>query len=383
MPFVLYLLALAVFAQGTSEFMLSGLVPDLADDLQVSVPAAGALSSAFAAGMVVGAPLMAAVGSRWSQRRALATFLGAFLLVHVIGATTSSYPVLLACRVVAALGNAGFLAVALSTAVGLVAPNAKGRATAVLLGGTTMACVVGVPAGALLGQVWGWRAAFWAVAVVTAPALIAVLRSLPRPTADTAAEQPKAPSPRDELRALRRPRLVRILLLAALVNGATFCGFTYLAPLVTTVTAITPGWVPAVLALFGLGAFAGVTTAGRLADTRPGLLLPAGGAVLLTAWSAFAMTADEPVAALGLVLLLGSFSFAVGATLVAEVLYAAPDAPTLAGAFATAAFNAGATAGPLLGGTAIDAGLGYRSPLWVSAVLVAAALPLVRTVGRR
>ena len=161
MPFALYLLGLAVFAQGTSEFMLSGLIPDIAADLHVSLPVAGLLTSAFAVGMIIGAPLMAVLSMRWSQRRSLLTFLTAFLIVHVVGALTPSYEVLLGTRVVAALANAGFLAVALVTATGMVASNAKGRATAVLLGGTTIACVAGVPAGALLGQIWGWRSAFW------------------------------------------------------------------------------------------------------------------------------------------------------------------------------------------------------------------------------
>lgn len=161
MPFALLLLGLAVFAQGTSEFMLSGLVPDIARDLQVTVPAAGALTSAFAVGMVVGAPLMAALGRRWSRRGALLGFLIVFLAVHVVGAVTDSFGVLLATRVVGALANAGFLAVALVAATGMVGPEAKGRATSTLLAGVTLACVVGVPAGALLGQLWGWRSAFW------------------------------------------------------------------------------------------------------------------------------------------------------------------------------------------------------------------------------
>ncbi|MFE4058604.1 MFS transporter, partial [Streptomyces sp. NPDC059096] len=179
MPFALYLLGLAVFAQGTSEFMLSGLGPDIARDLQVSLPAAGSLTSAFAVGMVVGAPLMAVVSRRWSRRRALLLFLVTFLVVHVVGALTASYAVLLVTRVVGALANAGFLAVALVTAVGMVDRTKTGRATSALLGGVTMACVVGVPAGAVLGQMWGWRSAFWAVALVSVPAVLAILRAVP------------------------------------------------------------------------------------------------------------------------------------------------------------------------------------------------------------
>ncbi|KUJ39631.1 chemotaxis protein [Streptomyces albus subsp. albus] len=373
MPFVLYLLGLAVFAQGTSEFMLSGLMPDVAADLTVSVPTAGALTSAFAVGMIIGAPLMAMLSLRWPRRRALLVFLTAFLLVHVLGAVTTSFAVLLGTRVVAALANAGFLAVALATATGMVEPNAKGRATSILLGGTTIACVAGVPAGALLGQVWGWRSAFWAVALVSVPALVAIWRSVPG-GAGAVAGVPAGPGARGELGALRTPRLVLILTLGALVNGATFCTFTYLAPLATDVAGIGEPWVPLVLALFGLGSFIGVGVAGRLADVRPVRVLLVGGAALLAGWVVFALAAGAPAVLLVLVLVQGALSFAVGSTLISQALYAATGAPTLAGAFATAALNTGAALGPWIGGRAIAADLGYRSPLWVSALLVALAL---------
>ncbi|UKY53788.1 Cmx/CmrA family chloramphenicol efflux MFS transporter [Streptomyces inhibens] len=372
MPFFLYLLGLAVFAQGTSEFMLSGLLPDIAADLQISLSAAGSLTSAFAVGMIVGAPLMAILSLRWSRRGALLTFLVTFLLVHIVGAVTTDYGVLLATRVIAALANAGFLAVALTTATAAVPPNAKGRATSVLLGGTTMACIAGVPAGALLGELWGWRSAFWAVALVSVPAVVAIVWSVPAGGGrDSAAGEPSA---RGELRALRSPRLVVTLLLGALVNGATFCTFTYLAPLVTDVAGIGTSWVPAVLALFGLGSFVGVGVGGRLADTRPVPLLVAGGVALLIGWAVLALTAGSPAATVVLVLVQGTLSFAVGSTLIAQALYAATGAPTLAGGFATAALNVGAAIGPWWGGAALGMGFGYRGPVWVSVLMVALAL---------
>ncbi|MFJ9416389.1 Cmx/CmrA family chloramphenicol efflux MFS transporter [Streptomyces sp. NPDC101227] len=352
--------------------MLSGLVSDIAHDLGVSLPAAGALTSAFAVGMIIGAPLMAVLSLRWSRRRALLTFLIAFLLVHVLGAVTTSFAVLLATRVVAALANAGFLAVAVATASGLAAPDAKGRATSVLLGGVTIACVAGVPAGAWLGQLWGWRSAFWAVALVSVPAVVAILRSVPADEGSRGSSA--AAGARAELRSLRNPRLIVTLLLGALVNGATFCAYTYLAPLITHVTGLTVAWVPGVLALFGLGSFLGVTVGGRFADARPLPLLIAGGPALLIGWVAFALTASMPAATAVLVLAQGTLSFAVGSTLISQVLYLAAEAPTLAGGFATAAFNVGGAIGPWLGGLPLTAGLGYRSPLWVSALLVAAAL---------
>ncbi|WP_283135879.1 Cmx/CmrA family chloramphenicol efflux MFS transporter [Rhizohabitans arisaemae] len=374
MPFAIYILGLAVFAQGTSEFMLSGLIPDIAGELNVSVSAAGALTSAFAVGMIVGAPVMAILSLRWPRRRALLVFLVVFMLVHVVGAVTTGFVVLLVTRVLGALATAGFLAVALATATGMVAPNAKGRATSVLLGGITLACVAGVPAGAALGQALGWRAAFWAVALISLPAFFAVLYSVTDAVQATGDPDETRPGARRELRALRSPRLLVVLLLAALVNAATFCTFTYLAPLVVEVGGLSEGWVPAVLALFGLGSFAGVSIGGRLSDARPMRVLIPGGIALLVGWGLFTAAADSPIATFVLVFVQGALSFAVGSTLIAQVLYAATGAPSLGGSYATAALNVGAAVGPAFGGLAIAAGLGYRSPLWVSALLVAASL---------
>ncbi|MFI7339979.1 Cmx/CmrA family chloramphenicol efflux MFS transporter [Streptomyces sp. NPDC050085] len=358
--------------------MLSGLTPDIAHDLGISIPAAGSLTSAFALGMIVGAPLSAVLARRWPRRSALFGFLAVFTAAHVVGAVTTSYGVLLTTRAVAALANAGFLTVALTTAAALVAPDAKGRATSILLGGTTLACVAGVPGGALLGQLLGWRAAFGAVALICLPALAAVVRSVPAdPQGPTGGAPDDVPHTdlhadlRTELRSLRSPRLLTLLLLGALVNGATFCTFTYLAPLATGVAGIPEPWVPALLALFGLGSFAGVTAAGRLSDARPMPVLVGGGAALLAGWVLLGYAAAGATATFALAFAQGALSFAVGSTLIARALYAASGAPLLAGACATTALNVGAAVGPWAGGLA--SGGGFEAVPWVSAGLVAAA----------
>ncbi|QKG20501.1 Cmx/CmrA family chloramphenicol efflux MFS transporter [Actinomadura verrucosospora] len=367
MPLAVYVLGLAVFAQGTSEFMLSGLLPGIAAGLHVSVPAAGLLTSAFAVGMAVGAPAMSLLARRWPRRRALLGFLSAFIAAHVAGAVTTSYAVLLVTRVAAALANAGFWAVALAAAVALVPPDARARATSVVVGGVTVACVGGVPAGALLGGHLGWRSAFWAVALVSLPALAAIARTIPD-------DRSPAASAAGELRVLASRPLLVTLAMNALFQGATFCTFTYLAPLATHVTGLADAWVPALLALFGLGSFAGVTLGGRIADAHPSALIAGGMTALAAGWAALALTAGSPAAAVPLVFVQGMLAFGTGPALIARVLRLAADAPTLAGGLTTAAFNVGATAGPWLGGLAIGAGLGYRSPAWVSALLMAAAL---------
>ncbi|WP_405575040.1 MFS transporter [Streptomyces sp. NBC_01167] len=372
MPLPLYLLAMAVFAMGTSEFMLAGLLPDIASDLDVTVGTAALLTSAFAVGMIIGAPLMAALARTWPVRSSLLGFVLAFLAAHVVGASTSSFAVLVATRVVAALANAGFLAVALTTAGSLVPPDKKGRALAVLLSGTTLATIAGVPGGSVLGTLLGWRATFWAVALICLPAAIGILKGIPARPAQQ--DEPVGPALRSELAQLRRPRLILVMGLGALVNAATFGGFTFLAPVVTDTAGLGELWIPVVLMLFGVGSLVGVTAAGRLSDERPGLVVAAGGPLLLIGWPALAVLADEPVALLVLVFVQGALSFALGSTLITRVLYEAAGAPTMAGSYATAALNVGAALGPLIAAATLGTAVGDLGPLWASGLLVALAL---------
>lgn len=380
MPLALYLLALAVFAMGTSEFMLAGLVPRLATTLGVSVGAAGLLTSAFAAGIVVGAPAMAALSRRWPARATLLGSVLVFALAHVAGALTDSFPVLLGSRVVAALANAGFLAAAISTAAGLVPADRKGRALAVLLSGTTLAIVAGVPGGALLAGALGWRAPFWAIALLCLPAALGVVMGVPggpRP-----GRGPDGGSLRSELAQLRSARLLLVMLLAALVNAGTFATFTFLTPVATGTAGLAEAWVPVVLVLFGAGAYVGITVAGRFSDRHPDRVLIACGPLLLLGWVSLAMFAAQPVALLVLVLSQGALAFAVGSTLLTRVLYAAPGAPVMGGSFATVALNVGAVAGPALGAAGLATPAGDVGPVWVTALLTGTALvlgvPLVR-----
>lgn len=384
MPLSLYLLAVAVFAMGTSEFMLAGLAPDLAASLDVSIGAAGLLTSAFAVGMIIGAPTMAALARRWSPRTSLLGFLAVFAVVHVVGALTTSFAVLLVTRVIAALANAGFLAVALSAAVAVVAADRRGRALAVLLSGITIATIAGVPGGAVLGTLFDWRATFWAIALLCVPAAVGIAMGIPVRAAQCT---PVAVSLRTEIAALARPRLALVMVLGALVNGATFATFTFLAPIVTDTAGLGALWVPVALALFGVGSFVGVTVAGRLSDRRPAIVIGVGGPILLLGWIALAALAAQPVALLLLVFMQGALAFAVGSTLIARVLYEAVDAPTMGGSYATAALNIGAAGGPLVAAATLGANAGALGPVWVSAILVAVALlialPLLRVIGPR
>jgi DHA1 family chloramphenicol resistance protein-like MFS transporter len=367
LPFPLYLLAVAVFAMGTSEFMLAGLLPDIASDLDVTVATAGVLTSAFAIGMVVGA----ALARNWPRRSTLLGFVLTFAAAHAVGAVTTSFPVLFATRVVAALANAGFLAVALTTAATLVPPEKKGRALAVLLSGTTVATIA-VPGRSVLGALLGWRATFWAVAALCLPAAIGILKGTPRGRESDRASG--GPALRTELALLAQPRLILVMLLGALVNAATFAGFTFLAPVVTDTAGLSELWVSVALVLFGLGSLAGVTVAGRLSDRRPGLIIAVGGPLLLVGWPALAVLADKPVALLTLVFVQGALSFALGSTLITRVLYEAAGAPTMAGSYATAALNVGAAVGPLIAASTLSSSAGALGPSWSSGLMVAVAL---------
>ncbi|MGO2141621.1 MAG: Cmx/CmrA family chloramphenicol efflux MFS transporter [Leucobacter sp.] len=385
MPFALYLLALVVFAMGTSEFMLAGLVPDISTYFGVSVGTAGLLTSAFAAGMVIGAPAMAALTRRLPAKSTLSGCVIVFAAAHVVGALTPDFTVLFITRVIAAIVNAGFLAVALGAATKLVAPDAKGRAVAVLLAGTTVATVAGVPAGALLGAALGWQSTFWAIALLCAPAAIGIAVGFTNQADDSSREDSPSTSLRVELAQLASPRLVLTMTVASLVNAGTFATLTFLAPIVTDTAGLSQWSVSVALVLFGVGSFIGVTVAGRLSDARPRIVIVAGGSVLVLGWIALALFATNPVALLGLVFAQGVVGFAVGSTLITRVLYAAAGAPTMAGSYATAALNVGAAVGPVLAAAALGVMPGALGPVWVAVATTAAALlltiPLLRLIA--
>ncbi|MFI0371324.1 Cmx/CmrA family chloramphenicol efflux MFS transporter [Actinomadura sp. 1N219] len=372
MPLAVFVLGMAIFAQGTSELMLAGLLPGMADDLGVSVPEAGLLISAFAIGMLAGAPVLAVLTRRWSQRRALLAFLAAFAATHVIGALTSDYWVLFATRVVGAFVYAGFWAVAAATAIGLVPANARGRAMGIVAGGLTVAAIVGLPAGTVIGQHLGWRAAFWTVAAMSVVAMAGVAATIP-------AGRPAGESPRirDELRAVAVPRLWLLYGTIALATSGLMVTFSYLGALLEETTRVAEAWVPAVLALYGAGALIGITAGGRTADTRgvQTLYVGFGGLVLVSV--ALALTAGSPAPAVALVFLLGLVGFGTNPTLNSRAFGMVEGSATLVAAGNVVAFNVGITAGPWLGGLAIDAGAGLASTAWIGAGLGVLALGAV------
>ncbi|MER5225734.1 Cmx/CmrA family chloramphenicol efflux MFS transporter [Streptomyces flaveus] len=368
MPLAVYILGLSVFALGTSEFMLSGLLPAIADDMSVSIPRAGLLISAFAIGMVVGAPLLAVATIRLPRRTTLISLITVFGLGQIAGALAPNYAVLFASRVISALACAGFWAVGAAVAVAMVPANARARALAVMIGGLSIANVLGVPAGAFLGDHLGWRSAFWAVAAASGIALVGVVTLIP--AIPLPAEKPRL---KRELRIYRDHQTWLTISIVALAAGGVFCTFSYLAPLLTDVAGLAEGWVPTVLALFGIGALVGTTIGGRIADAHLFGVLLSGIAASTVLLIALALLGQYALAAVALSFLLGVSAFYTAPALNARMFNVAGAAPTLAGATTTAAFNLGNTGGPWLGGAVIDAGFGYASTAWAGAAMTVTA----------
>lgn len=369
MPLAVHILGLAVFALGTSEFMLSGLLPDIADDMNVSIPRAGLLISAFAIGMVIGAPLLAVATLRLPRRTTLISLITVFGLGQVAGALAPNYELLFASRVISAFACAGFWAVGAAVAIAMVPLNARARAMAVMIGGLSIANVLGVPAGAFLGEHLGWRSAFWAVGAASAIALVGVATLIPR--IPLPAERPRL---RTELSIYRDRQVWLSIVVTALAAGGVFCAFSYLAPLLTDVAGLADSWVPTVLALFGVGALVGTTVGGRVADAHLFGVLLTGIAASTVFLVALALLAHHPAAVVTLSFLLGTSAFYTAPALNARMFNVAGAAPTLAGATTTASFNLGNAGGPWLGGAVISGGFGFAATAWAGAAMTVVAI---------
>ncbi|MFD3542145.1 Cmx/CmrA family chloramphenicol efflux MFS transporter [Streptomyces sp. NPDC058662] len=371
MPVAVYVLGLSVFALGTSEFMLSGLLPPIAEDMGVTIPQAGLLISAFAIGMVVGAPLLAVATLRLPRRTTLVSLISLFGLGQVAGALAPSYELLFASRVVSALACAGFWAVGAAVAIAMVDKDQRARAMAVMIGGLSIANVLGVPAGAFLGEHLGWRSAFWSVGAASAVALVGILALIPR--IPLPAEKPRLGR---ELRIYRDRQVWLSIGITALAAGGVFCAFSYLSPLLTDVAGLESTWVPWILGLFGVGALVGTTVGGRVADAHLFGVMIWGISASTVFLAALALLAPLHVAAIALSFLIGFSAFFTAPALNARMFNVAGAAPTLAGATTTAAFNLGNTGGPWLGGSVIDAGLGFSATAWAGAAMTVTAIAL-------
>ena len=377
MPAGLIALALGGFGIGLTEFVIAGLLPEVAADFHVDAAAAGWLISGYALAVAAGAIGLTAAVTRLPRKTVLLGLMVLFILGNAISALATDYPTMLTGRLVAALCHGAFFGIGSVVAASLVDPGRKARAIAIMFTGLTAANVLGVPFGTLLGQQFGWRSTFWAITVVGVVALVGVAVLVPGGPATSVPASGAASGLRTELRAFRSGQLWLSLAATVLGFGGMFGAFTYIAYTLTGLSGFPAAAVPWLLILFGLGLFAGNAVGGRFADRSIDGTLLVVLAVLAGVLAAFALLAAQPVAAVVALVLMGAFGFATVPGLQLRVLRSADSAPTLASGANIAAFNVGNALGAWLGGLTIAAGLGYASPLWVGAAMTVAALAVV------
>ena len=360
-------LALGGFGIGLAEFVIAGLLPQIAGEFGVSVAAAGWLISGYALSVAVGAIVLTAVTTRLARKDVLLGLVVLFVLGNLLCALAPNYPVMLAGRVVSALCHGSFFGIGSLVARDLVESERRSRAVAVMFGGLTLANVLGVPFGALAGQQWGWRATFWIITGIGVLALLGILALIPRHSAE-----PRGGLSR-QLSAFRSVQVWLTLAATGLSYGGMFGAFSYLAYTVTRVGGFPPSAIAWLLIVYGCGLVAGNIAGGRAADrNRDQALLVAltGLAVTLVV---FGLLAGNRIASVVLVFLLGFFGFASVPGLITRVTDQARGAELAASANVSAS-NVGNALGAWLGGLAISAGYGYVAPLYVGATIVLAGL---------
>ncbi|MEU9677676.1 MULTISPECIES: MFS transporter [Streptomyces] len=375
MPLALLALAVSAFGIGTTEFVMMGLLPNVADDLGTSVPTAGYLVSAYAIGVVLGAPLLTGLGSRVPRKKMLLLLMALFTVGNLASALAPDFGWLVAGRFLAGLPHGAFFGVGAVVAARLVPEGRRARAVATMFLGLTVANIVGVPAATLLGQHLGWRATFLVVAAIGLAAMAALARLVPRIPVEAHQDV------RRELRALGNRQVLLGLLTAVFGFAGVFAVYSYLSAMTTKAMGFGESSVTLVLALFGIGMTLGALAAGPLTDRalRPTLYGSLGAlAVVLVA---FPFTVHVQWAALVMVVLLGAVGFMTTTPLQMLVMNKAKDAPTLASASNHSAFNLANAGGAWLGGVAIAAGWGWTSPALVGAVLAVAGLAIAATAG--
>lgn len=368
MPLALLALALGTFGIGTTEFVMFGLLPQVASTFAVSVPTAGLLVTGYAVGVMVGAPIMTILGTRMSYKRMLILLMGVFITGSVISALAPTFGILLLGRVVAACAHGVFFGIGSVVAADLVPPQKKASAISLMFTGLTVANVIGVPLGAYVGQRAGWRVTFFVIAAIGLAGLVGVIKLVPD------VPKPGGVSLRDEVSVFRDPQVILALAVTVLGNSGIFAAATYLAPMMTTVTGFADSSISWLLIVFGVGMVIGNLIGGKFADqalTRMLFITLTGLAVVL---ALFTLTVHNKIAAVVTIFLIGVLGFANVPPLQKRILDKASSAPTLASAANIGAFNLGNALAAWLGGIVISAGLGYPAVNLVGAAFSASAV---------
>lgn len=370
MPLALLALAIGAFGIGTTEFVIMGVLPQVADDFGVTIPTAGWLVSGYALGVVVGAPLLTALGTKVSRKKMLMFLMALFVVGNALSAFAPSFGVMLIGRVVASLAHGAFFGIGSVVAADLVAPEKKASAISLMFMGLTIANIVGVPLGTYIGQAAGWRVTFTIVAALGIVGFLGVAKLVPE------MGRPKTENVRTEFAAFRNVQVWLAMAMTVLGYGGVFAAITYITPMMTEVAGYTEGAVTWLLVLFGIGMFLGNLLGGKFADRALMPMLFTTLAALTAALLLFTATAHNKVLAAITLSLIGALGFATVPPLQKWVLDQASAAPTLASAANIGAFNLGNALAAWLGGIVIAAGLGYTAPNWVGALLSGTALLL-------
>ena len=424
LPIVVWAMVVAAFAMGADEFIVAGVVTEIAAALSVSLGAVGHLESAYALGVAIGAPLFTAVGTRFPRRATLLAAASIFVGGNVISALGPTYEVILAGRLVSAMAHGAFFGIAAVVMADMVDASRRGSAVATIFAGMTAATVLGAPLGAAVGQAFGWRFTFWTLVILGGIALAGLIAFLPRRAAakgneDDHAVTHAAPAHHDahtaqaehsesasdfdgldaharahlggggqaaplraQLAALRRPAVWMTLLVTMLGYGGVFTSYVYIAPQLTDVAGFGETWLTPLLLLFGAGLFVGNYLGGKLADRWPNASVLGTLATLAVALFAMTLAITTPVTAAAGLFLFGAAAFSVVAPLQLRVMTKAGDAPDVASAANISAFTLGSAIGIYLGGAAIDGGLGFTSVNWVGGLMTTAGLLLAIVSSR-
>ncbi|MHA6163739.1 MFS transporter [Pseudomonas sichuanensis] len=378
MPLSLLILALSAFAIGTTEFVIMGLLPDVAQDLGVSIPGAGWLVTGYALGVAIGAPFMALATARLPRKAALVALMVVFIIGNLLCAVAGDYDLLMFARVVTALCHGAFFGIGSVVAASLVPANRRVSAVALMFTGLTLANVLGVPLGTALGQVAGWRSTFWAVTGIGVVALLGLLRFLPRQAEEQSVNM------RAELAALKGAGIWLSLSMTVLFSASMFALFTYVAPLLGDVTGVSPRGVTWTLLLIGLGLTLGNIVGGKLADRRLGATLMGVFTAMAVVSTALSWTSTALVPAEITLFLWATAAFAAVPALQVNVVTYGKAAPNLVSTLNIGAFNLGNALGAWVGGSVIAHGFGLtRVPLAAAALAVLALIVTLITFNQR
>jgi DHA1 family inner membrane transport protein len=363
-------LAVGAFGIGTTEFVIMGLLPDVARDLDVTIPSAGLIVTGYAAGVVVGAPLLAILTARLPRKGALVGLMALFAFGNLLCALAPSYGLLMAARVLTAFAHAAFFGIGAVVAADLAPPNQRGQAMSLMFAGLTIANVLGVPGGTALGQALGWRASFGCVALIGALALAGVALFVPRDA--------KAPGGNvlREFRVLGDARVLLGMAMSAASAASFFAVFTYIAPILETVTGFAPQSVTGVLVVYGIGLTFGNVIGGRLGDWNPLGAIVALFLAVIAVLIAFTLTSHDAVLTVVTMFVWGVVAFALVSPLQMRVLDMGRGAPNLISTLNQGAFNVGCAAGAWFGGIPLRFGAGYDTLPWVGVAIALAGLAL-------